>query len=223
MANARNSSSSPIGATIAPATRLSANPTGSPVGGSGLTGVTGKSWYEDGRDQDRRDDDRRPPTARRSPARRCARRSEPPHAHLGPATAPRCRRRAAGSARRRRAPGATTDASRPTGPSTAIPTSVSGIAEDEHGEQRHGTEAAKTRKGDGPGVRVRRRACGARCPATPAPATSPIDSSDQPDDEQDRGGRRPAGEQRDDDRPEADERRQPADDEQRRARRGPRW
>ena len=40
---ARNRISSPIGATIAPASRFSTNPPSSPVGGSGLTGVVGRS------------------------------------------------------------------------------------------------------------------------------------------------------------------------------------
>ena len=140
----------------------------------------------------------------------------PADAHLGPATARRCRRRAAGSGRCRRAPGRATESEPPDRPvdrrrrarRAGRPTS------DDAPAARPGSTPTKTRNGEGPGYgrppRARRS-----MPCEPAPATRPIDRSDQPDDEQhDRRGVRPPDRSADDDDAEAEERRQPADDEQ---------
>ena len=75
VANARNRISSPNGATIDAGQQRQREPDGSPVGGSGLTGVTGKMRSRTPRDDGRHDDDRDRPQRAAGPSRRTAGRS----------------------------------------------------------------------------------------------------------------------------------------------------
>ena len=184
VANPRNRSSSPNGATMAPAMSCSdeagASRRSAAAGSSGVTGKTparGSPTIGD-----RHDDDRDRPRAPRRPSRATRRAGR-----AGGTPISRHDERAGVDDEQADQPDVDerlderpTRSWRRAARRAATPSQASGSADqDDRARIETGTTAAKTRNGDGPEVRQHAARRAARCPATRPPATSPIDSSDE--------------------------------------------